>query len=280
MVVGRLGLASNGIDRYGVEWAVDRGVNYLYWGSLRWPGFGQAVRHLAQSRREELVIVVQTYARVAALVGVSIERALRQLGIDYCDLVLLGWWNEPPPPGIVDAARRVCEAGKARQLIVSCHQRQTFREYIEDPTYGAIMVRYNAAHPGAESEVFPYLGPHPPANDQPPGRPGVVTYTATRWGALLDPAFTPPGERTPCGTDCYRFALTHPDVDVTLCGAKTHDELRLALDALERGPMSKEELAWMKRVGTVVRTTSTQRSGNPVVHLLDRVTRVQGLKHG
>src|SRR6185369_2565769 len=109
-----------------------------------------------------------------------------------------------------------------------------------------------AAHPGAETEVFPHLGPREPDPGGAKGRPGVVTYTATRWGALLDPRLTPPNEPTPRGSDCYRFALTHPDVDVTLCGAKTREELEEALDALHRGPMSADELAWMKRVGAVV----------------------------
>ncbi|XYI03507.1 hypothetical protein ACMHYB_28555 [Sorangium sp. So ce1128] len=273
--VSRLGLASNGACRRDVEWAVDQGINYLYWGSLRRPDFGAAVRHLARSRRTELVVVVQTYTRVAALVRPSVELALRRLGLDHADVVLLGWWNEPPDARIVDAARRVCEAGKARHIMISCHRRATFARYIADPTYGAIMVRYNAAHPGAEADVFPHLGPGQAAlaSGAPP-RPGVVAYTATRWGALLDPRLIPPGEQRPRGSDCYRFALTHPDVDVALCGAKTTDEVREALEALARGPMDAEELAWMKRVGAAVRSAPPGRSGNPLISWLDRWTRV------
>ncbi|WP_437683324.1 hypothetical protein [Sorangium sp. So ce131] len=277
--VSRLGLASNGVCRRDVEWAVDQGINYLYWGSLRRPDFGAAVRHLARSRRAELVVVVQTYTRVAALVRPSVEVALRRLGLDHADVLLLGWWNEPPDARILDAARRVCEAGKARHLMISCHQRATFQRYIADPTYGAIMVRYNAAHPGAEAEVFPHLGAGAARSGAGVSallRPGVVAYTATRWGALLDPRLIPPGERAPRGSDCYRFALTHPAVDIALCGAKTTDELREALAALERGPMSAEELAWMKRVGAGVRTASASRSGNPLIYLLDRWTRAEG----
>ncbi|XXY49868.1 hypothetical protein WME91_01800 [Sorangium sp. So ce269] len=273
--VSRLGLASNGACRRDVEWAVDQGINYLYWGSLRRPDFGAAVRHLARSRRAELVVVVQSYARVAALVRPSVELALRRLGLDHADVLLLGWWNEPPDARIVDAARRVCEAGKARHIMISCHRRATFARYIADPTYGAIMVRYNAAHPGAETEVFPHLGPGPAApGDGARPRPGVVAYTATRWGALLDPRLIPPGEPPPRGSDCYRFALTHPDVDVALCGAKTTDEVREALEALARGPMDAEELAWMKRVGAAVRSAPPGRSGNPLISWLDRGTRV------
>jgi hypothetical protein len=79
------------------------------------------------------------------------------------------------------------------------------------------MVRYNAAHRGAEEEVFPHTAMADP--------PGVVAYTATRWGALLDPALTPAGEPTPRGSDCYRFALTRSEVDVVIAGPKNGAEL-------------------------------------------------------
>jgi aryl-alcohol dehydrogenase-like predicted oxidoreductase len=117
---------------------------------------------------------------------------------------------------------------------------------IRDPAFDAIMVRYNAAHPGAEREVFPHL-------DAGGARPGVVAFTATRWGTLLDPRLTPAGDATPRASDCYRFSLSHPDVDLTLAGPKDRAQLDEALAALERGPMSAEEMAWMKRVGVAVR---------------------------
>jgi aryl-alcohol dehydrogenase-like predicted oxidoreductase len=266
LAVSRIGLASNGLPGEDVEYAVERGINYLYWGSLRLPQFGAAVRRLARRRREELVIVVQTYSRAAALLRPSLELALRRLGIDDADLLLLGWWNHPPPARILDAALELRDAGKTKHVMISCHERKTFRSYIEDPTYGAIMVRYNAAHPGAEEEVFPWL-------QERTTRPGVVTYTATRWGALLDPRLLPDSEPAPRASDCYRFALSHPAVNVTLCGAKNRRELAEALAALERGPMDPEELHWMKRVGAAVKErTSVSRSGNVPIYLLDRLT--------
>ena len=49
---------------------------------------------------DELVVVVQTYTRVASLMRASLERALRKLGIEQADLLLLGWWNKPIPARI------------------------------------------------------------------------------------------------------------------------------------------------------------------------------------
>ena len=256
----RLGLGSSfGLETPDVERAFERGVNYLYWGSLRKPGFGRAIANLAPRHRERMIVVVQSYTRVGFLLGPSLERALRALRIEYADFLLLGWWPQPPPRRVLDAALQLVERGKARRLMISCHNRPAFEELAGMREFGAVMVRYNAAHPGAEREVFPKLGD--PA-------PGVVSYTATRWGTLLRPELTPAGERTPSASDCYRFALTHPAVDVCLAGLRNAAELDEALGALDQGPLSDEEVAWMKRVGAHVRANATG-AGNSAVGFVD-----------
>jgi aryl-alcohol dehydrogenase-like predicted oxidoreductase len=179
LLVSRIGLgASYGIEERDVERAFERGVNYLYWGSRRRSGFGRAIRSIARQKREELVVVVQSYSRSALALRPSLELALRRLHLDYTDVLLLGWWNQPPPERILDAAMQLVQAGKVKSVMVSCHHRPTFVRYLDDPCYGAIMVRYNAAHRGAEREVFPLF-----AAATPGATPGVVAYTATRWGA-------------------------------------------------------------------------------------------------
>jgi aryl-alcohol dehydrogenase-like predicted oxidoreductase len=242
-----LGLSSGpGMDEKEVERGIERGLDYLYWGSARWAGFGRAVRRAAAKRRSQLCLVVQSYTRVGMLMRPSLERALRQLGTEYADLLLLGLWNDVPPDRILDAALRLRESGKARHIMISCHHRPSFEKLARLPGVDVIMLRYNAAHPGAERDVFPLL---------PTPRPGVVAYNSTRWGQLLDRRLTPPGEVTPRGSDCYRFALTNPNVDVVASGPGNAAELDEALAALDRGPMSTDELAWMKRVGQAVHSS-------------------------
>jgi aryl-alcohol dehydrogenase-like predicted oxidoreductase len=270
VTLGRTGLASSplglgssfGVSTADVERAHERGVNYLYWGSMRRPAFGRAIRNIARRDRENLITVVQSYSRSALAMRPSLESALRRLHIDYTDFLLLGWWNQPPPERIIDAAVRLREAGKVRHIMVSCHNRPAFERFIDDDRYGAIMVRYNAAHRGAEREVFPHL------NDSPPG---VVAYTATRWGALLNPKLIPDGEPVPRASDCYRFALANPNVGVCLSGPADTAQLDEALAALDRGPMDEDELAWMRRVGDAVHAASMTKTWRNPAHMFDRV---------
>jgi aryl-alcohol dehydrogenase-like predicted oxidoreductase len=245
LAISRLGLGSSyGVAGADVERAFERGVNFMFWGLRRRGDFGAGLRSIAARRREDLVLAVQSYTRVGALMGTSLDCALRALGTDYVDMLCLGWWDELPPERILDAARRLKDRGKARHLVISCHHRPSFELMARTPGLEGIMVRYNAAHPGAERDVFPLV-----ANTN----PGVIAFTATRWGSLLDPKLVPSGEPVPRASDCYRFVLTHPSVHTTLAGPKNGAELDEAMAALDRGPMDPEELAWMRRVGLAVR---------------------------
>jgi len=258
-----LGLGSGyGVSGREVERAVERGIDYLYWGSYRNPDFAEGVRNLGPAARPKLFLVVQSYTRIAGLMRGSLERALRDLRTEYADLLLLGWWNEPPPRALVDAAVALKKEGKAKGIMISCHRRETFKTYIEDPVYDGIMLRYSAAHPGAESDVFRHLESR---------RPGVVSYTATRWRTLLDPQNMPAGERTPTATDCYRFALSNPHIDVCLAGPADARQLDEALLALDKGPLSPEEMDWMRRVGKHVHDNAPTKGQAGAIDIADKV---------
>jgi len=252
--VARLGLAASyGVPGAAVESAFERGVNYLYWGSRRTDTFAMALRNL-RARRERIVLVVQSYARMASLMARSLERALRRVHYDYADVLLLGMWNKPVAPRILDAARQLRERGLTRFLAVSTHARKLVPAIAAGHDFDIVHFRYNAAHPGAETDIFPHL-PKTAA-------PGLVSFTATSWGQLLGvrsmPALfnggyrIPKGERAPTATDCYRFVLSRPEVEVCMAGPADAAQMEQALEALRLGPMSAEELAWMRRVGSSV----------------------------
>lgn len=245
--VSRLGIGSSFTgDPAFIEEAVEQGVNYLYWGSIRRPAFGRAIRRVARRNREGVVLTVQSYTRVAALLAPSIEIALRRAGVEYFDLLLLGMWNKPPGPSLIDAAERLKEKGRVRHLMISTHNRPSLQEHFrrfeaKQSPFDAFMLRYNAVHRGAERDVFPYVPASAP--------PGIVAYTATRWGHLLDPRKMPAGEAPLSARDCYRFALSHPAVSLVLCGPANRAQMQEALRALDAGPLDAEEKARMHRIG-------------------------------
>jgi aryl-alcohol dehydrogenase-like predicted oxidoreductase len=268
--LGRTGLpvsaialgSSYGVAGRDIERAFDHGVSTFLYGSLRRAGFAQGVRALTAHHRGEMVIATQTYSRIGFLMKPFLTSALRSLGTDYVDILGLAWWNDVPSRRIWDAALALKERGLVRHLMVSCHHRPSFEDFLKHEACDAWMLRYNAAHPGAEREVFPLL------SEDPATRPGVLAFTATRWGTLLDPALMPNEEPLPRASDCYRFALSVPCVDTVITGPKNGAELDEAIEAMKRGPMTADELAWMKRVGVAVRDAK----GGRAVSLIDRIT--------
>jgi aryl-alcohol dehydrogenase-like predicted oxidoreductase len=242
LMVSRMGIGcSYGIGTSALKEAFERGINYFYFGTLRRLAMAQAVHQLSGAHRSELVIAIQSYARWPQILRKSAELALRKLRLDYADVLIIGKVDKNPSTQLVDEILRLRETGQVRFLAISAHRRSQFHSYIQQGIFDIIMVRYNAAHTGAEMEVFPYL----PAS----GRPGVICYTATRWGSLLKGA---PGEQTPTASDCYRFCLSQPQVDICLSGPKNRKEMEDTLRVLDSPPMTADELAWMRRVGTAI----------------------------
>src|SRR5690606_28608254 len=134
------------------------------------------------------------------------------------------------------------EEGRVRAIAMSGHNRPLFAELAQraDNPIDIFMIRYNAKHTGAEKDIFPHL---------PEQRPGMIAYTATSWGQLLNAKKTPEGEAPLRASDCYRFVLSNPNIDMTLCGPSSEDELLEACEALKKGPLSAEDEARARRIG-------------------------------
>jgi len=262
--VTRLGVAASyGTDEAMVEEAVERGVNYLWWGALRTKKMAQGIRAVARKKREDLVVVMHSIARKPAAISKGVEDALSQLGLDYLDVLLLGNHTRAPAPELMEQIMGLKEQGKLRFLALSTHQRTLIPQLERDRQIDIYHLRYNAAHRGAEAEVLDHLPDE--------GGPGIVSFTSNRWGSLLDPARMPPGEAAPSAADCCRFVLSHPRVHVTCCGPSNMKELRQNLDCLEQGPMRDEELERMRRIGKHV-----YQSGAPWRAQLGSIARLAG----
>ncbi|MCC6159897.1 MAG: hypothetical protein IT350_17730 [Deltaproteobacteria bacterium] len=258
VVLGRSGLSVSPLGvagGYGVPTnalleAFERGVNYWYHGSRRAGGMTRAIREIVKSgRRDQLAVVLQSYSRWPSITEKTFAAGLKAIGLDYADVLLLGWFNGMPSRKVLDGARALRDRGLCRHVAISSHHRPAFVDFEKDDVFSVFHIRYNAAHTGAEKDIFPRI----PAET----RPGTVAYTATRWRDLLNPSKMPPGEVPLRGRDCYRFVLSNADFNVCMTGPSNAEQMREALAALDEGPLTPEENERFRRIGRHIRGKDT-----------------------
>jgi predicted aldo/keto reductase-like oxidoreductase len=238
----RLGLATRGTNRLtpaDVRFALDRGVNFFNWCGNP-DGLSEAIAVLGP-RRRDVVVCVQFEARTAADAQTELAAILRELRTDYIDVLTFYYVEETAewrqivgPGGALEYCREAQRRGEVRALGVTSHQRPLVAEMAQSGLLDLLMFRYNAAHRGAETDIFPVTDAL--------GLPTVV-YTCLRWGALLRPTpDDPPGFAVPRAPAWYRFALQSPSVTVALASPETREELEEDLTVLDAaGPLSAEE---------------------------------------
>jgi len=244
--VFRLGLAGNyGIDENGIDWALsETEINYVFWTPRMGRATGPVRRALARDRDRFVVATGPTIAVRGGGLRRFVERTLKVLGTDHLDVLQMHWlgvlsrWSDETVGEMV----RLREEGKVHAIGVSIHNRRRAGTLAADSPLDALMVRYNAAHPGAEEDIFPQVDP---------ARHSVIAYTATRWRKLLKRPRGWDGE-VPTAGDCYRFCLAEQKVSVVLTGPKTRAMLEANLAAVKTGPMGKDELSWMRDFGKIV----------------------------
>ncbi len=252
--VCRLGLASNyGIDEAGVRAAFERGVNYVFW-PIRESKTLPALRDALRRDRERMVVAaIPSTGLFGFTLRRAAEKALRELQTDYLDIFQMGWlgrssmWSE----GTVGELIKLREEGKVRAIGVSIHDRPRAGRLAADSPLDMLMIRYNAAHPGAERDIFPHIAERAPREPAPRHPVAIVAYTATSWGGLLKAPAGYTG-RVPSAGDCYRFCLSSPHVDVVLSGPASLQQLDENLAALRQGPLSAAELSSMREFGRLV----------------------------
>ncbi|MCK5369715.1 MAG: aldo/keto reductase, partial [Cyclobacteriaceae bacterium] len=72
------------------------------------------------------------------------------------------------------------------------------------------------------------------------------------WGKLLKPKNMPKGEEPLTASDCYRYVLSNPSIDVCMMGVKNIDQMRENLALMKLGSLSEEEKKRVERIGEFV----------------------------
>ena len=252
--VCRLGLATRGntaLDSASVLQAVERGINYLNWCGHP-DGMRDAIRALGPHRRE-VHVAVQLAARTADAARRELDGYLEELGTDYVDVATYyyveyadEWSRIVGRGGAADYLERARDEGIVRAIGLTSHQRSLAADIAASGRLDLLMIRYNAAHRGAETDVFPTT-----TRLQMP----VVAFTCVRWGALMNSTpDDPPGFVPPPALQWYRFVLCQPAVAVALMAPDGERELHENLTLLDEWQgLTRHEYDQMRLHGERVR---------------------------
>jgi aryl-alcohol dehydrogenase-like predicted oxidoreductase len=250
--VFRLGLATNyGVEGVDLEWALEQGVNYVFWTPNARQVTPSLKKALNRNRESFILACGPTTGYFGGGVKRACDRLLKKLGTEYIDVFQLFWLGRTSSwtPSTIEALVSLRESGKVRAIGVSIHDRKRAGKLAADSPLDMLMIRYNAAHTGAEQDIFPHLAKRNPA---------IVSYTATRWRGLLKRPKNWDGQIM-TAADCYRFCLSNPHVDLVLTGPKTRRQLQENLTRLrEKGPLSEEENSWIREFGQIVHRDSSR----------------------
>jgi aryl-alcohol dehydrogenase-like predicted oxidoreductase len=234
--------------------ALDEGLNYfLYFGFDN--HMTSVLRETVSARRDQYVIATGAYNYIWRHQNLrrTLEKRLRQIRTDYIDVFhFLGVTRRAYfTPQVREELQAVRESGLVRAVSISTHDRQFAIELARQGVLDAMMIRYNAAHRGAEAEIFPHL---------PESNPAVVGFTATRWTRLLRPPHGyPNGERVPTAGMCYRFVLSNPAIHVCLMAPGSLQQFEDNLAEVRQGPLHAEDMQFMRSFGDAVESAEKRR---------------------
>jgi len=248
LTVSPLGLSASYFPgKKAISASVEEGINLFF-------AFGidvqmvRSLRTLMPSRRDKFVLVTGAYNYIwrAQDIRKTLEKRLRQFKTDYIDVFLFMGVMKPAEftPEVYEDMTKLKEEGKIRAIGLSSHNRAFLGKLAANGDVQALMLRYNAAHRGAERDIFPHLNAH---------NPGVISYTATRWIYLLRrPKPWPKNGRIPTAGECYRFVLSNPNVHTVLTAPRNERELRENIDAIRKGPLNEEDMKFIHDFGDIV----------------------------
>ena len=226
--------------------AFEAGINFfLVTTDMHWPLYEatrRGLRALLRSRpgvRDEVVVAGVCYPTQPVFNHMPFEELIAALpGLDRIDVGVIGgtygtdFMDRLP---VYHAHRRTRFAGM-RAIAASFHDRAAVAPAVNHGLVDLAFLRYNPAHPGARTDVFPLL-----TSDR---RPPVFNFTNTHgWVSAARRAAlgVPRDVWQPEVADCYRFALSVPGMNGLLCGPSTPRQVHALVDALAQGPLSDDE---------------------------------------
>jgi len=270
--LGRTGLSVSPLcigiteDPETIPAAFDAGINFFFLtADLHWPLYEQLRQGLALllarggGIRDQIVVGVVSYLDQPLFQALQFHEVIGSVpGLERVDLLIAGaipneqsFFGRPHEQATatgryqsLSSARAAGHSG-ARAIGASFHDRRTALLSI---SYGCLdiqYIRYNTAHPGAATDIFPYLRPD---------RASLIFNFKSVLSQVTPERFKELGldDRywLPKPTDYYRFVLTNPNIDGILCSPATPAQLTELVAALEQAPLTAEEEDYMMRLSS------------------------------
>lgn len=224
------------------------GINFFFVSAdMHWPLYEGTRRGLERllgegvASREQIVVAVVSYVTQPEFCQAPFEEALEAIpGLGHVDLGVIGGSYASDFFVRLAEYERHRPAGM-RGLGATFHQRASAVTAIEHELLDVAFVRYNAAHPGAEHDVFPHL--------REPRR--TLLYNFKSMGGYVPPerlaALRLPEENwRPRPTDHYRFALRRPEIDGILGSFERPEQVTELARELGQEPLTEDEAEYLK----------------------------------
>jgi len=248
--------------------AFDAGINFFFLtADLHWPLYEKLRRGIedllarSPSIRDQIVVAVVSYLDQPLFEALQFHEVIDAVaGLQRVDVLLagaipneyslLGRPAEQATGGRYHAIYNARASGRhgARAIGASFHDRRCALVSLNNNLLDISYIRYNTAHPGAATEIFPQLRPD---------RAGLIYNFKSVLSYVSPERFRQLGldDRYWCPdvVDHYRFVLSNPNIDGVLCSPANPDQLAELLAALEKPPLTFQEqqyMLWLSNVGS------------------------------
>lgn len=225
--------------------AFEVGINFFFLtGDLHWPIYEATRRGLAallrrgRRVREQIVVAVASYvAQPDFAYGPFSEVVESVPRLGHIDMIVIGgaYGSDFPARRNVYRDHIGKRAFGARAIGASFHDRAMASRAINEAQVDLAFIRYNPAHPGARTDLFPVLEPSPAR---------IFNFKSTAGyckPSELRALGVGPELWRPRPTDYYRFALSCPAIDGVLCALRNPREVAALGRALASPPLDADE---------------------------------------
>jgi predicted aldo/keto reductase-like oxidoreductase len=245
-----LGLAAyQGQARACVPYAIEQGINYLFFYGLSFDGFVTELAQKIPTQREHLVIASGSEARDPGSLETALSRQMKSLNLETLDIFFAEYVAPSDDDeeifgrnGTIALLQQWKNCNRIRYVGASCHSRELATRLIADGRIDVLMHRYNMAHRRSENAVFPAARR---------ACIPIVAFTATRWGTLLRGHRKWPAE-APTAAECYRFCLAKPAIHVVLSAPTSLQQLKDNLAVMQRPQISPTKLNYWQNYGDLI----------------------------